>query len=177
MNTICDPTGLIALCTEPSDRSDSNHPSLPGSVRVCVFSSGSTTDRAFILVHHVRRDQCGTSVSPLSRRLTATTGRIEFTCVSDQSFAFRCSPPRLTATQLRSATESNSNLLTGTCTLPIQYTHNRTAHRSENDGYFEEASRSSAPRSNLSPLSLLNVSDRSKSHIRRLSQSGHHMPC
>ena len=53
------------------------------------FRSGSTTDRDFILAHHVSRDQCGTSVSPFDCRLTATTGRIEFTCVSDRPFAFR----------------------------------------------------------------------------------------
>ena len=61
----------------------------------------------------------GTSASPLPSRLAATTGRIEFTFVSDHPFAFRCSPPRLTATQFRSATVSNSNLLTGTRTLLI----------------------------------------------------------
>ena len=61
----------------------------------------------------------GTSASPLSSRLAATTGRIEFTFVSDHPFASRCSPPRFTATQFRSATVSNSNLLTGTRTLLI----------------------------------------------------------
>jgi len=68
----------------------------------------------------------GTSASPFSRRLAATTGRIEFTRVSDRPFAFRCSPPRLTATQFRSTTESNSNLLTGTHTPLIRYTCKRT---------------------------------------------------
>ena len=58
----------------------------------------------------------GTSASPLSSRLAATTGRIEFTRVSDRPFASRCSPPRFSATQFRSATVSNSNLLTGTRT-------------------------------------------------------------
>ena len=61
----------------------------------------------------------GTSASPLPSRLAATTGRIEFTRVSDRPFASRCSPPRLTTTQFRSATVSNSNLLTGTRTLLI----------------------------------------------------------
>ena len=42
--------------------------------------------------------------SPLASRLASTTGRIEFTCVADWSFASRCSPPRLAATQLRSVT-------------------------------------------------------------------------
>ena len=54
-------------------------------------------------------------------------GRIEFTCVPDQPFAFRCSPPRLAATQFRSATGSNSNLLARTCTSPIRCTHKRTS--------------------------------------------------
>ncbi len=61
----------------------------------------------------------GTSASPLRSRLAAATGRIEFTFVSDHPFAFRCSPPRFTATQFRSATGSNSNLLTGPRTLLI----------------------------------------------------------
>lgn len=37
-------------------------------------------------------------------KLAKHTCRIEFTFVADWLFAFRCSPPRLTATQLRSAT-------------------------------------------------------------------------
>jgi hypothetical protein len=61
----------------------------------------------------------GTSASPLCSRLAAATGRIEFTFVSDHPFAFRCSPPRFTATQFRSATGSNSNLLTGPRTMLI----------------------------------------------------------
>ena len=61
----------------------------------------------------------GTSASPMSSRLAATTGRIEFTRVSDHPFAFRCFPPRLASTQFRSATVSTSNLLTGTRTLLI----------------------------------------------------------
>jgi len=61
----------------------------------------------------------GTSASPMSSRLAATTGRIEFTFVSDRPFASRCSLPRLATTQFRSATVSNSNLLTGTRTLLI----------------------------------------------------------
>lgn len=75
----------------------------------------------------VRRDNCGTSVSPLASRLTAAKSRIEFTCVSDRPFAFRCSPPRLAPTQLRSATGSNFNRLTRTFTLPILYTCNCTS--------------------------------------------------
>ena len=73
----------------------------------------------------------GTSASPLAGRLAATTGRIEFTCVSDRRFASRCSPPRLSATQFRPATGSNSsNLPTRTCTLLIRYTYKRTGNAS-----------------------------------------------
>ena len=54
-----------------------------------------------LLDHHRRRTVW---VSPLASRLTVTSGRIEFTCVADQPFASRYSPPRLTATQFRSAT-------------------------------------------------------------------------
>jgi len=42
--------------------------------------------------------------SPFASRLAKVTGRIEFTCVADDSFASGCSPPRLAATQLPSAT-------------------------------------------------------------------------
>ena len=47
--------------------------------------------------------------SPLASGLAKSTGRIEFTKVWDWSFAFRCSPPRLTATQFRSATSRRTS--------------------------------------------------------------------
>src|SRR5476651_703016 len=47
--------------------------------------------------------------SPLASRLAKVTGRIEFTCVADESFASGCSPPRFAATQLPSATRSQTS--------------------------------------------------------------------
>src|SRR6185436_2001374 len=44
-----------------------------------------------------------------TRRLAKATGRIEFTCVTDESFASGCSPPRLAATQLPSATRGQTS--------------------------------------------------------------------
>ena len=126
MNTDLFRAGLSASCTPTSDRSGSNHPPPPSTSRVCVSCSGSTTDQAVTLVHHASRDQRGTSTSPLASRLVATKSRIEFTFVPDRPFAFRCSPPRLAATQFRSATGSNSNLLTGTHTPRMGYTCRRT---------------------------------------------------
>ncbi len=59
--------------------------------------------------HPPREVDVVTWASPLVRRLAKATGRIEFTCVTDESFAFGCSPPRLTATQLPSATRSQTS--------------------------------------------------------------------
>src|SRR5271156_3184355 len=50
-----------------------------------------------------------TWASPLDCRLAKVTGRIEFTCVADESFASGCFPPRLAATQLPSATRSQTS--------------------------------------------------------------------
>jgi hypothetical protein len=48
------------------------------------------------------------SASPLASRLAKTQGRIEFLFVRTDRLAFRCSPPRLTTTQLRSAFNQSS---------------------------------------------------------------------
>ena len=48
------------------------------------------------------------SASPLASRLAKTQGRIEFLVVRTDRLAFRCSPPRLTTTQLRSAFNQSS---------------------------------------------------------------------
>src|SRR5205823_10085150 len=61
-------------------------------------------------VRHPSREVIGvTWASPFTRRLAKATGRIEFTCVTDESFAWGCSPPRLVATQLPSATRSQTS--------------------------------------------------------------------
>jgi hypothetical protein len=117
--------GLFASCAEPSDRSASNHPSPCRKSLVCVsfrLNRGKRVPPLSIAVGRPLR----TSASPFPSWLAMTTGRIELTCVADRPFASRCFPPRLTATQLRSATGSNHNLLTGTSTLLIRCTHKRT---------------------------------------------------
>jgi len=66
--------------------------------------AGSLPDR------HPSREVVGvTWASPLTSRLAKATGRIEFTCVTDESFASGCSPPRLATTQLPSATRSQTS--------------------------------------------------------------------
>jgi len=118
---------LVALPAQVSLLHESNLPDVPTPTTPCrprhhefVFHvSVQPRITAFQRQPIPRGILYGTSASPLLGRLAATTGRIEFTCVSDRPFASRCSPPRLTATQFRSATVSNSNLLTGTYTLLI----------------------------------------------------------
>jgi hypothetical protein len=118
---------LVALPAQVSLLYESNLPDVPTPTTPCrprhhefVFHvSVQPRITAFRQRSIPREILYGTSASPLSSRLAATTGRIEFTFVSDRPFAFRCSPPRLTTTQFRSATVSNSNLLTGTHTLLI----------------------------------------------------------
>jgi hypothetical protein len=46
--------------------------------------------------------------SPLANRLAETTGRIEFTIVTDETFTSSCFPPRLEATQLLSVTKGQT---------------------------------------------------------------------
>ena len=112
---------------------ESNHPDVPTPTTPCrpghhefVFHvSVQPRITAFRQRSIPREILYGTSASPLASRLAATTGRITVfslkrgTFVSDRPFASRCSPPRLATTQFRSATVSNSNLLTGTRTLLI----------------------------------------------------------
>jgi hypothetical protein len=102
-------------------------PPVVRDARVCVSHPAGTAGVGRSRPHRERRDHSGTSASPATSRLATTTGRIEFTFVTDWPFAFRCSPPRLAATQFRSATGSNSNLLTRTRTSLIQYTCKRTS--------------------------------------------------
>ena len=69
-----------------------------------VSRPGSAPDR------HPSREVVGvTWASPFTRRLAKATGRIEFTDVTDESFASGCSPPRLAATQLPPATRSQTS--------------------------------------------------------------------
>ncbi len=55
--------------------------------------------------------------SPQEGRLARQPGRIEFTFVADWPFAFRCSPPRLTATQFRSTTGRRTSTRRGLAPL------------------------------------------------------------
>ena len=118
---------LVALPAQVSLLYESNLPDVPTPTTPCrprhhefVFHVSVQPRIAAFQRRPIPREILyGTSASPLASRLAATTGRIEFTFVSDRPFASRCSPPRLAATQFRSATVSNSNLLTGTRTLLI----------------------------------------------------------
>src|SRR5271156_5851835 len=65
---------------------------------------------AFAARPRYRGTRCVNWASPLSSRLAKTTGRIEFTCVTDETFTSGCSPPRLAATQLPSVTKGQTPL-------------------------------------------------------------------
>jgi hypothetical protein len=84
-------TDLFVSCVSPSNHSHSNHPT---SSVIAFTRYPSASQHVDTLLW----------ASPLARRLATSPGRIEFTFVWDWSFAFRCFPPRLAATQFRSAT-------------------------------------------------------------------------
>lgn len=91
---------------ESSCRSVSNHP-VPSHVRFLharfTFAFWVRYRRA---VSSLRPSVL--SASPLASRLAKTQGRIEFLVVRTDRLASRCSPPRLTTTQLRSAFNQSS---------------------------------------------------------------------
>src|SRR5208282_6582261 len=61
---------------------------------------------------------------PSQARQSARPNRV---CLpTDCPFAFRCSPPHLAATQLRSATGRKQVLLKRTCTAPMWHARERT---------------------------------------------------
>lgn len=96
------PAGLSASCVSPSDRSASNHPMRP----VIALTRYPSARRASAPA------PCEAGVvwaSPFASRLATASGRIEFTVVADQPFASRYSPPRLAATQFRSATSRRAH--------------------------------------------------------------------
>lgn len=97
-------TGLSALCAMPSIHSTPNHPQGP----TISFSRSGSLSRA----SDSRR--FGTSSFPSG--LVTLGGRIGFTCVADWIFAFRCFPPRLATTRLRSASSRRAINLRRTCT-------------------------------------------------------------
>ena len=80
-------------------------PCLPmsASLRSLFSRSGLFPSRA---VSRLR--PLGFRASPFVRRLARTSGRIEFLVVRTDRLTFRCSPPRLTTTQLRSAFNQSS---------------------------------------------------------------------
>jgi hypothetical protein len=74
-----------------------------------------------------------TWASPPYLKLAKVTGRIEFTCVADGSFASGCAPPRLLATQLPSATKGQTSFRRGlgrrTPITPLVRKHHRRTIR------------------------------------------------
>jgi hypothetical protein len=106
------PPGLPVYCCEPSDPSVSNH---PWPFREPCFGLLFPNFHRVIgpvscPVRHPSGEVTGvTWASPLLRRLAKATGRIEFTFVTDESFASGCSPPHLVVTQLPSATRSQTS--------------------------------------------------------------------
>jgi hypothetical protein len=102
------PADLPACFVAPSVHSVSNHP-LPSRCVVWRFAITGLTVGHVCSTCRVLADHASW-VSPLASRLTTATGRIEFTCVTDWTFASGCSPPRLAATQLPSATRGQTLL-------------------------------------------------------------------
>jgi hypothetical protein len=102
------PADLPASFVAPSNHSVSKHP-LPSRCDIWRFAItgltvGHVSSTCRVLADHA------SWVSPLASRLTTATGRIEFANATDWSFASGCSPPRLTATQLPSATRGQTLL-------------------------------------------------------------------
>jgi len=93
MNTVASRTGLSDSRSKASDRSASNHLMAP-AVALSRYPSARQASHRHAWVWG----------SPLASRLPGPSGRIEFTCVADQSFTSCCSPPGLAATQLHSVT-------------------------------------------------------------------------
>ncbi len=105
------PAGLPAYVENLPTLPSPTTPGLP-DCRVWVLALGlhRVNRQASSPVRHPSREVIGvTWASPFPSRLATATGRIEFTCVTDESFASGCSPPRLTATQLPSATRSQTS--------------------------------------------------------------------
>jgi len=65
--------------------------------------------------------------SPFTRRLARFIRPNRVRCSTDWSFTSRCSPPRLTATQLRSITGWKAFCLEWTLTTLFMYAHGRTS--------------------------------------------------
>ena len=121
------PTGLPDYLAGPSDRSVSNHPrddrGCPGCPATRLPAYRPLTGFAF---HSQARPSTLTESS--SRRLPTREA-----CVTDWSFSFRCSPPRVATTQLRfdtarlfAAQERTSSALSQ---HPLRRTSAVTRHR------------------------------------------------
>ena len=106
------PNRYPCLSCKPSDPSISNHP-WPSRLPRLGLALGHhrVIRQASSPGRHSSREVIGvTWASPFPSRLAKATGRIEFTCVTDGSFASGCFPPRLVATQLPSATRNQTFL-------------------------------------------------------------------
>jgi len=110
------PAGLPDCSTGSSDHSVSNHQrddrGSPGCQRICARS-----DR-------LRHSLEGSPVH--ADRIEFTTAPHSGTCVTDWSFSLRCSPPRITATQLRLNTPRLFAAGERTLTAPTQHHLRRT---------------------------------------------------
>ena len=114
--------GLLVSCIKPSDRSASNHllpPPGPGLVSTRSLPRGLPTAS-------LPRDQSVVWASPFTRRLAATTGRIEFVILRTSR-----SPPIALHPLSRGRSyfrlQSSNPTSTRTFTLLIRYTSKRTS--------------------------------------------------
>ena len=101
-------TGLPASFVVPSAHSVSNHP-LPSHCVVWVIRQRAYRRTTPAGVRRVLADQAS-GASPFPSRLATATGRIEFACATDWTFASGCSPPSFTGTQLPLATRNQTFL-------------------------------------------------------------------
>ena len=82
MNTVCNPTGLLASRFESSHHSVSNHPTLPPETRIDFLLRDLPSRKLSGLPHPLGRVPLDVIwASPLASRLAATHGRIEFVCI------------------------------------------------------------------------------------------------
>ena len=92
--------GLPASRNRPSEPSVSNHRPAP----MAALTPRPSPGQALTPQRHRLPPLPGVWASPLYRRLARRYGRIRVSHRTDGSFASCCSPPRLAATQLQSAT-------------------------------------------------------------------------
>ena len=150
------PTGLLSGAQQVSSLHVSSLPTIPSPTtprrssclaRFCnrTYRRGESQDPS----HPLRQGIANVNwASPRTRRLAATTGRIEFVILRTD-----CSPSD--ALHLPSQGRSSGRLRdpsqapTGTSTLLVRYTYDRTSPPASAGGFYEEGAQ--APRPNKSP--------------------------